>query len=202
MIFDNIKYQGWSKRNIFVAALVPIAVVAFYNWFVTPHLQYLQAAQGYEKVAGRVEETCKSINTKLLRGQKELDSVSGQFRQERQKFFEVGDTRKFLESIQSSAEKNRCLVDTLKFLPPRQVAVNNGASVDMQQYQANLAVSGKYQNIIKLLDSLQSGKQKVWIDTLNLRHKAQMSDILICDLSLSIYTLKVKEIVSDVKTEK
>jgi hypothetical protein len=65
-----------------------------------------------------------------------------------------------------------------------------------------LSVSGQYQDIVKLLDSLQNRKQKVWIDTINLHLKDQTTSLLVCDLSLSIYTLKVKEIQSHVDTEK
>ena len=49
-------------------------------------------------------------------------------------------------------------------------------------------------DIVKFLDSLQNRKEKVWIDMINLRLKDQTTGFLVCDLSLSIYTLKVKEI--------
>jgi hypothetical protein len=66
----------------------------------------------------------------------------------------------------------------------------------------NLTVSGQYRDIVKFLDSLQNRKEKVWIDMINLRLKDQTTGSLACDLSVSIYTLKIKEIMSDVKIEK
>ena len=194
MIFDYIKHTNWSRRNIVIAACVPIAMVALYNWFVTPHLQYLQAAQRYENAADQIEKTNKIIGIELRIGQEKLDEISEQFRQKRQEFFGIDDAAGFLGSIQSKAEKSQCLVNTLKFQPARQIAVCDNNSADIRQYQVNLSVSGQYQNIVKLLDSLQNRKEKVWIDTIDLCLKDQTTGLLVCNLSLSIYTLKVKEI--------
>ncbi|MCX5633116.1 MAG: type 4a pilus biogenesis protein PilO [Phycisphaerae bacterium] len=202
MIFDYIKRINWSKGNIFAAACVLIAMVALYNWFAAPHVQYLMAAQRYETAANEVEKTSKITNAEIQTGQKKLDEISGQFRQKKQEFFGVESARSFLESIQSKVEKNRLFVDSLKFQPPKQITTYDGNSIDIWQYQVNLTVSGQYQDIVKFLDSLQNRKEKVWIDMISLHLKDQATGSLVCDLSLSIYTLKIKEIVNDVKTEK
>jgi hypothetical protein len=177
-----------------VAACVLIAMVALYNWFVTPHSQYLLAAEKYENVAEKIEKTIEIINIELQTNRERLDEISEQFRQKRQEFFEIDDAKSFLEDIQSKAEKKQCFVDSLKLLPAKQIAVEDNNSADIRQYQVNLAVIGQYQDIVKLLDSLQNRKQKVWIDTINLHLKDQTTGLLVCDLSLSIYTLKIKEI--------
>jgi hypothetical protein len=83
-------------------------------------------------------------------------------------------------------------------LPAKQIAVEDNNSVDIRQYQVDLSVIGQYQDIVRLLDSLQNRKQKVWIDTINLHLKDQTTGLLVCDLSLSIYALKVKEVQSHV----
>jgi hypothetical protein len=200
MIADYLKNKNFSRRNIITAALVPIVMVAIYNWFVSPQLQYLSAAQNYEAAADRIEKTNKTIDLQIRAGRLRLDEISQQFKQKKQEFFDVDAARVFLGGIQSNAEKNQCVVDTLKFLPER--IADNGGSIYVRQYQAVLAVTGQYSSIVKLLDSLQNRKQKVWIDSIGFHHKDQMSGLLACDLSLSIYTLKEKEIVSDVNTEK
>jgi hypothetical protein len=198
MILDYIKHTGWSKRNMVMAACVLIAMVALYNWFVTPHSQYLLAVEKYENAAEQVEKTAKTINAELWLHQRKLDKISEQFRQKRQEFFEVDDAGSFLGDIQTKAKKSGCFVDTLRFSPIKEIAVKNDNSVGIQQYQVNLTVSGQYQDIVKLLDSLQNRKQKVWIDTINLHLKDPSRGYLVCDLSLSIYALKVKEIQSHV----
>jgi Tfp pilus assembly protein PilO len=187
---------------MFAAACVLIALVALYNWFAVPHLRYLMAAQRYENTADEIEKISKITNAGIQIGQKKLDEISGQFRQKKQEFFGIEDAKSLLESIQSKAEKNSLFVDSLKFQPPRQITADDGNSIDIRRFQVNLTISGQYQNIVKFLDSLQNRKEKVWIDMINLRLKDQTTGSLVCDLSVSIYTLKIKEIVSDVKIEK
>jgi hypothetical protein len=198
MILDYIGYTGWSRRNMGFAACVLVAMVALYNWFVTPHSQYLLAAEKYENVAEKIEKTNEIINIELQLSQKRLDEISEQFRQKRQELFEIDAAKSFLENIQSKAEKKQCFVDSLRFLPAKQIAVEDNNSVDIRQYQVDLSVIGQYQDIVRLLDSLQNRKQKVWIDTINLHLKDQTTGLLVCDLSLSIYALKVKEVQSHV----
>lgn len=194
MILDYIKYTGWSKRNMFIAACVPIAMVALYNWFITPHLQCLRAAQSYENAVEEAEKTNRIVDAEIQIYQKKLGKISEQFRQKGQEFFGMDDAFGFLGSIQSKAEKNQCFVSKLYFLPAKQLAVSDNNSVDIWQYQVNFTVAGQYQNIVKLLDSLQNRKEKVWIDAIDLRLNDQTTGMLICNLSVSIYTLKVKEI--------
>ncbi|MGB8226770.1 MAG: type 4a pilus biogenesis protein PilO [Sedimentisphaerales bacterium] len=202
MIFDYIKHMNWSKGNIFAAACVLIAIVALYNWFASPHVQYLMAAQKYEDTADKIEKTSKIIDAEIQTGQKKLDEISEQFRQKKQEFFGFEDAMSFLESIQSKAEKNRLFVDTLKFQPAKRITADNGNPSDIRRHQVNLTISGQYQDIVKFLDSLQNRKEKVWIDMINIRLKDQTTGSLVCDLSLSIYTLEIKEIENYVKTKK
>jgi hypothetical protein len=194
VVLDYIKHISWSKRNVIAAACVLIAMVALYHWFVTPHSQYLLAAERYEKAIGEIGKVNRIMDAELQIGRKKLDEISEQFRQKRQEFFEIDDAKSFLENIQAKAEKSGCFVDTFRFSPAKEIAVEDDNSIDMRQYQVNLSVSGQYQDIVKLLDSLQNRKEKVWIDTIGLRLKDQTTGLLVCDLSLSIYTLKVKEI--------
>ena len=194
MILDYIKRIGWSRGNMIVAACVLIAIIALYKWFVMPHSRYLLAAEKYKDAAEEVERTTRTISTEIQLSQRKLDEISQQFRQRKQEFFEVDDARSFLGGIQTTAEKGGCFVGTLKFSPAREIVVKDNNSVDIQQYQVSLSVVGQYQNIVQMLNSLQNRKQKVWIDTINLHLKDKTSGFLVCDLSLSIYTLKVKEI--------
>ena len=190
MILDYIKRIGWSKGNMIIAACVLIAMVALYNWFVMPHSRYLLAAEKYKNAAEEVEKTTRTISTEIQLSQRKLDEISQQFRQKKQEFFEVDDARSFLGGIQTRAENSGCFVDTLRFSPAKEIVVKDNNSIDIQQYQVNLSVFGQYQNIVKLLDSLQNRKQKVWIDTINLHLKDQTTSLLVCDLSLSIYYIK------------
>jgi hypothetical protein len=194
MILDYIKRIGWSKGNMIIAACVLIAMVALYRWLVMPHSRYLLAAERYENTAKEIEKANKIINTELQISQTKLEGVSKQFEQKKQEFFEINDAKNFLEDVQTKAEKSGCFVNTLKFLPAKEIMIKDNNSVDIKQYQVNLNVVGQYPSIVQLFDSLQNRRQKVWIDTITIRLKDRQTGLLGCDLSLSIYTLKMKEI--------
>lgn len=204
MIKSYFKNPNFLRRNIIAAAIVPIIMLALYNWFVSPQIQYIKASQKFKDSADRVAKTYQSISSQIQTGAKKCQEVSQQFEREKEEFFDADSARVYLGGIGAKAEKNRCSVDNLKFLPAKQVT-NKTDSVDIQQYQAILTVTGQYPNIIKLLDSLQNGGasgEKVWIDNISLHLKDQTSGLLVCDMSLSLYTLRVKEIIRNVSNKK
>lgn len=201
MIKDLIRYRDFSRKNVVIAALMFIAMVAMYNWFAAPHSRYLLAAEKYVNVANEMEKTQKLIDAELRLKQKKIDELSKKFELVRQDFFTVDDARIFLESIQAKTEKSGCFVDKLSFLPAKQITVMDVNSPGIEEYQVSLSVIGQYADIVVLLNSLQNRQQKVWIDTLKLQLKDTSSGYLVCDVALSIYTLNVKENTNNVNSQ-
>ncbi|MDD5134257.1 MAG: hypothetical protein PHP01_02445 [Phycisphaerae bacterium] len=202
MISDLIRHRDFSKKNVVIATLVLIAIVAMYNWFATPYSSYLLAAEKYVNAANEMEKTKKMIDVDLRLKQKKIDELSGKFDLISQDFFTVDEAKSFLESIQAKIEKSGCFVDKLSFSPAKQVSASDGNIPDIEEYRVNLSVIGQYVDIVILLDSLQNRQQKVWVDKLKLKLKDISSGHLVCDVSLSIYTLKVKENANNVSAQK
>jgi hypothetical protein len=134
--------------------------------------------------------------------QKKIGELAGQFDSVKQEFFDVETAKTFLAGIQSQVEKNKCFVDTLKFLPAKQVITADTNNIDIKEYQVNLGVVGQYADIVMLLDSLQNRQQKVWIDNVKLQLKDPANGYLVCDAVMSFYTLKVTENMNNVNTQK
>ena len=189
----SIKYSDLSKRNALAAALLLICIVALYNWFISPHTQYLAAAQKYAEVMESTEKTGKLLNTELRLRRKKLDELTKQFELYKQAFFDINEAKNFLSELQSVAEKSGCLVTNLKLSPAKDIPVRNGGAIDVHQYQANISLLGNYGNIVKFLNTLQNRPAKVWVDSIDVGMKHAASGYLGCDVILSIYTLKVKE---------
>ncbi|MFA6177126.1 MAG: hypothetical protein WC765_11170 [Phycisphaerae bacterium] len=202
MMKHLIRLQDFSRKNVTAVALVLIAVIAIYNWFVTPHSNYLMAAEKYTDAAKAMEKTGRIIESELKLKQKKLDEFAGQFDSAKQAYFDVETAKTFLAGIQSQAEKNKCLVDTLKFSPARQVITADTNDIDIKEYQVNLGVVGQYADIVMLLDALQNRKQKVWLDNIKLKLKDPSTGYLECQAVMSLYTLKVTENINDVNTQK
>lgn len=198
----RFKLQDFSRNNVVAVALVMISVIAIYNWFVTPHSNYLMAAEKYSIASRAMERTGKIIESELRLKQKKLDEFTGQFDSVKQEFFDAETAKTFLTSIQLQAEKNRCFVDTLKFPPVKQVITADTNDIEIKEYQVNLGVIGQYSDIVMLLDSLQNRKQKVWIDNIKLQLKDPSAGYLVCDAVVSLYTLKITENINNVNTQK
>jgi Tfp pilus assembly protein PilO len=180
-----------QKRNTTVAAALIVMTIAIYNWFVTPHSQYLMAEQQYQQTIKSLETKNKILNSSLKVSNHTLENLRGKYEQHKQLFFDANNSKDFLADIQTTAEKNGCMIQNIRFLPPRQFPQTAG-NIEISQHQTNLNVFGGYGSIVKFLNTLQNRAQRVQVDSLNIEMNNE-NGYLECDLSISIYTLKVKE---------
>ena len=187
------KHSDCSKRNILAAAILLIGFAAIYNWFISPQTRYLAAAQKYRGTMDEREKIGRLITTQLKLRQQKLDELTQKFESEKQVFFETSQAKSFLSGIQSIAEMNGCQVVNLKLSPPREIGIKDNNSIDIRQYQADMSLLGGYGNIVKFLNTIQNKTTKVWIDTISVSMKQATNGYLNCNITLSIYTLKVKE---------
>jgi Tfp pilus assembly protein PilO len=187
------KLPSWSKQNTLIMAILFISLVAMYNWFIVPHTQYLIAAQKCRDVAIEIEKKSKTMNSELASKQKRLHKLTARLEQWKETLFDIDQAKNFLSNIQSTIEKSGCVPTNLQLSPPKDIIVRNDNSVYIQQYQAGMSLTGKYENIVNLLYKLQNRKAKVWIDSITISATEPASNYLSCDITLSIYTLKDKE---------
>jgi hypothetical protein len=195
------KYPVWLKQNTFAAAILLIGVIAMYNWFISPNTKYLAAAQEYRKMMDSTEKQGKIILSELELHRKKLDNLTQEFEQQKQGFFDVDQAKSFLSGLQSESEKNGCPVTNLQFRPMANIAVKDSNSIDIGQHRIIMTILGNYENIVKFLNTLQNRPAKVWIDEINIGTKQSPSGFLSCDITLSIFTLKVKENTNNVNNK-
>ena len=176
------------KRNSTVAAISIIMTIAIYNWFVTPHTQYLMAEQKYQQTMNSVENKDKILNTELKISNKKFENLCKKHEQQKQMFFEIDKAKNFLSSIQTTAEKNGCMIENLRFLPSREI-VTGSSDIKINQYQTNLILFGGYGNVVKFLNTIQNRPEKVQVDSINVEMNNEKG-YLECSLAISIYTLK------------
>jgi hypothetical protein len=65
-----------------------------------------------------------------------------------------------------------------------------------------MSLLGRYENIVEFLNTIQSRTAKVWVDSITIGMRDAASSCLACDITLSIYTLNIKEIQSNVNAKK
>jgi len=194
MFLEKIKYIDFSSKNILLAVMTIIAMFGMYGWLIKPHTQYIKAAENYEDAINTLEEKRLVYGGELKRDQKKLIALTDRLNQSKSDYFDVADARVFLESTQSKIQNFGCLVDTLKFLPARQlVEQQKNSRIDMLEYKVEISILGQYPNIVNFIAELQNQNKKVWIEEINLHATGRNNGALMCDLAVTIYTMKVKE---------
>ena len=197
----SLKYPVWLKQNAFAVAMLLIGIIAMYNWFISPNIKYLAAAQKYRKMMDSTEKQNKIIRSELELRKKKLDNLTHEFDQKKQAFFDIDQAKTFISGLQSESEKIGCPVTNLKLRPLQNIAVKDNNSLDICQYQIVMTFLGNYGNIVKFLNTLQNRPAKVWVDEINVGTKQSTDGSLSCNITLSIFTLKVKENTSNVKNK-
>jgi hypothetical protein len=195
------KYPVWLKQNAFAVAMLLIGIIAMYNWFISPNTKYLAAAQKYGKMMDSTENQNKIILSELGLRRKKLDNLTQEFEQKKQVFFDIDQAKTFLSGLQSESEKSGCPATNIQFRPLQNIAVKDNNSIDIGQYRIVMTFLGSYGNIVKFLNTLQNRPVKVWVDEINIGTKQSTNGYLSCDITLSIFTLKVKENKSNVKNK-
>lgn len=200
-MITDMKRMGCSKQNMLAVAVLIICVVGIYNWFIVPQTQYLAAAQKYQEMSNSKERMSKIISGKTRISLQKLDKLMQEFEQEKQTFFDVNEAKSFITNIQSIAEENGCQVLKLKFSPPNQITIKDNNSVDIYQDKIEMNLVGNYRNIMRFLNTIQRKTVRVWIDAISLGTRQDEINYLGCNITLSIYTLKIKENMSHVENK-
>lgn len=198
----DLNLKKWSKRNVTVSALLIIMAIAIYNWFVTPHANYLMAAQKYQQTIDTLDKKNKILNNDIQIRRKKLDNLNKEFEERKKSFFEIEKAKTFLSNLQTDAEQNGCIVENVRFMPSKDVSARDCENMIIHQYQVNITLQGDYGSIVKYINAVQNRPEKVWMESINFGTKNTANGDLGCDLKLSIYTLKVMERIENVSNKK
>ncbi len=196
MLFKKQAISTCSSRNIMLTSLVLIGTIAFYNWVVAPHRNYLLAAQRYESVTTYLVKKNQIINDTLKIKKKKIKEVQEELEQTHTRLFDPIEARKFLGNIQTAAENANCTVNSLKFSPADSAfkAEQSEKNSYTITHLAKLGVTGSYKNITLLMNRLQDCSEQVRIDAVTIKSTGNNSGQLKCDMNITIYVMQNKEI--------
>jgi Tfp pilus assembly protein PilO len=184
-----------SSKNAVFTALVVIEAIALYNWIVTPHVNYLRAAQRYESVIDELAKRNQIINNNVTVKKKELEELQDKFRHVRIKLFDPVKAKEFFSDMQAMAEVTNCVIYSLNFSPTDSV-IDTGQSEVSSHITANhatLSVVGGYRDIVALINKLQGRPRQVWVDSISIEPVGNNTDQLRCDIEVTIYVIHGKE---------
>ena len=191
MLSENQIKSIRSSKNVVFAAFVVIEAIALYNWIVTPHLNFLRAAQRYESVADKLAKKNRIISTNVKLRKKKLGQLQEEFEHIHIKLFDPVKAKEFFSDIQAMAEQTNCVIYSLNFSPTDSVlkAGQSEISSHITANRAIFSVGGRYKDIVALINKLQNRSKQVWIDSISMEPVDRNSELLKCDMSIAIYVI-------------
>lgn len=184
-----------SSKNALFAALVVIEAITLYNWIITPHVNYLRAAQRYESVIDELAKRNQIINNNVTVKKKDLEELQEKFRHISIKLFDPVKAKEFFSDMQAMAEETNCVIYSLNF-SPTDSALDTGqleVSSHITANHATLSVVGGYRDLVALTNKLQGRSRQVWIDSINIEPVGRNTNQLRCDIVVTIYVIHGKE---------
>jgi Tfp pilus assembly protein PilO len=191
MLINHLAKLSNSVRNATAASLIFIAAVAMYKWTIVPQCGYLSSAKAYEFVMNRVTQHNKAIISQVEAKRKELQELNESSSQLNNTLFTDTQAKEFFSDLQVVSETANCIVQSTNFINEK--ARPEDEDVGIETKSANISVVGVYQDIEKLIGSLQTGTQKVWIDSIRMRTLDRSSDNVMCDLTVTICLIRERQ---------
>lgn len=197
-----MEYTGQSQKNTLIAVILIIGLIGMYNWFVRPQARYIAVAKEYQQTVDDMKKTSIAMSKKQKISRESLRDFLQQLNDQKQGLFTEKQAKEFLANLQSIAEQTGCMVLEVRHKPVKPVFLEDSNSIDIDRHEASMRLMGGYENIVGFLNLLQGRPTRVWIDKISLDMRSPTSTYLTCDAVLSIYTLDIKEIQSDVDSKK
>jgi Tfp pilus assembly protein PilO len=196
MLMNALAKSSRSSRIAFSAAVVIIVAVAAYNWMVAPHTKYLHAAQQYELMMGDMARKNKIIKTKEAITRKEVEKLRAELAGVQSAVFTPYEARRFFTDIEAVCNAAGCLVYSINFLSGNLGGVPASVESDGQIVENSAVVSfvGPYGNIISFLSKVTNRSQKVVVRSLKIAAFGKKPDPLECEMVVTIYTIRDREI--------
>lgn len=188
-----------STKSAFSIALIMIVAAALYNWILSPHVGYLHAVQRYEPVVDEMARETGLLHKTLDKKRRRLRAQQQELARVYATLFPAADAKAFLGSLEPFVGQAGCKVVAVDFTSPTE-SENRGKppreskdSAPATASHVNLTITGSYDQILMLLDRLQTHSRKIWVDTCSLKLSDLRSGRLECRLSLTLYALSEKE---------
>ena len=200
-----------TSTVLIAGSIIGIVTLVTYTWIVSPQTSHLYAAQQYKNMvlnAGQKSEIIKEqIEAKTL----EVASLRQKITEVQDHFFSDRTAREFVLDLEPISLQSHCNIDSLSELKPRKITTNSEKNVKESSDDGNdrvsdiisrriaIGLTGRYENIIKLLKKFNSYSQRISVSNLSIKSEDLGNQERLCDMIITIYIIKSKETISDEK---
>jgi Tfp pilus assembly protein PilO len=191
MLTDLYSKSSVTSRMAMMVAATCIAAIGSYNWFITPHVQCLEAAQRYANEISTFEKKSKMLDSKLKIKRIEADRLSKEIASAQRQLFTADDAQRFFAGLEPCAQRLHCTLTSLKQFGDEAIADGNTtcAASGITKSRVSINLAGRYADIITFLAQLPNNSKKIVISPFSLSVYQNDSDMLNCSLVLTIYVI-------------
>ena len=191
MIADRIRMHPRATRNASSAALIIIGVLAMYGWVLSPHVSYLHAMQRLGSVVDRVTEEKDRIGGGLDAKVRQWRTLQQHATEIDEGLFTADEAKAFDRGLLPLVEETGCAVVMADFAGSDKAEQRDepNTPVAIAASHLNLEASGRPDQIVALLERLESHRPKVWIDSCRFEFSKGYSGRMDCVLVLTTYVV-------------
>lgn len=200
MLMDKVGKINTNTKIFVSVSTVMLVAIAMYNWAISPQTSYLQAAQRYETMMSDAGEKTTVIKNGIDDKKKELERLHEEIAATKDSFFTLKTSREFFSDIDPISNQSGCMIESLTFMPSSKVSSDEDTEMDsgISEKRAALVFTGRYENIIKFLRRLSGYSQQIMVNDLVIESLRSGEKRLVCHMTITIYLIEEKEIVTDV----
>lgn len=186
---------GRTTRFALFGVLVIIVAVVMYDRVLEPHVTYLFALRQYNCAMDDILAKNKIIESTLKISKKKLEGLTAQFAQVRGTLFTPAEAEEFFSDLQAVSVETECPIYSLNFISDESSDEIRQAEqvLGVTAKKVVLSVAGLYENVMRLLERLQSRNRKVWIEGINIEAINDEVPQVKCDITIKIYVIQNKE---------
>ncbi|MBN2138023.1 MAG: hypothetical protein JW720_09460 [Sedimentisphaerales bacterium] len=180
-----------------LASIVLIGTVAAYNWFLSPHVAYLEAAHRYGATADEFAGKYRAMSTGIAKQHQRLSELREELSQTKSQVFDSSGAKEFFSCIEVMAESAGCIVSSLTFKPINAQSGGNNLEGFITAQRVKLNILGEYSDLLEMMNEFQNRTELVLIDSISIKLGDSASDILDCEMNIMVYVMQDEEINSD-----
>ena len=199
MLKDKLIKSSQSSKVIISITIVAIVSMAAYNWIVAPLTTYLHASQLHETVMEGVQQRATKIESQLNIKQEELEKAENEMFNTQSRFFTTTRAKEFFLDLEPISVETSCDVQSFEFVTNKGVRkgdADNDHGVIVKS--AEISFIGEYDNVIRFLKRLGGCPERFSINKISIESIGDNRSVdLMCQMTVTIYTLQEKEIAVD-----
>ena len=201
MLTDKIVKCSSTSKVVISVSFVAIVTLATYNWIVSPQTGYLHAARQYEMIVGNAGKKTTFIKEQITIKEVEIEVLQREIAEIQNSFFPPQKATEFFMDIEPLSLQCNCNVDSLTFMADEtRQGVDKDESSPVILKSAVVEITGAYEDLMKFLGRLGGYPQRISINDLRIESGPRDTEKLSCGMTITIYVVEDKEIITDEQT--